>query len=339
MEKKVIEISWVSLWRILFFVIFVMIMFLGSQILLGLFLAIVISSGLEVLIDFLENRGLPRTLGVILIFLLSVLLLIIIVYTIVPFIIADLNTLFSGLGKSASGVWWEPLLNLKASQSVSAIVNRLSREFFVGNISPLDALSQVLGSVGLAIAVIVSSFYLSLSRDGVERFIRTVFPADYEEAALRIYGRSRKKIGSWFRTQVLLSFVMGVLVWVALFFLGVKHAFLLGILAAIFEFVPFVGPILAGAAAVLAALTTSAALALYTLMVFLALHQFESQILVPLLTRRAVGLHPVVVIIALLIGAEVAGFLGIVIAVPAAAVFQEVLEEWSSKKRPQPAAA
>ena len=100
-----------------------------------------------------------------------------------------------------------------------------------------------------------------------------------------------------------------------------------------FEIIPFLGPILSGALAVASALATSTVLAVYTLIFFLIAQQFESHFLVPLLNRRSVGLHPVIVITAVLIGAEVGGFLGIVIAIPAAAVFQEVITDWSIQKR------
>ena len=115
-----------------------------------------------------------------------------------------------------------------------------------------------------------------------------------------------------------------------------RERFLIGILAAVFELVPFIGPIVSGAFAVVAALGTSAQLAIYTLIFFVIAQQFESNILVPIFSKRSVDLHPVIVITALLIGAEVGGFLGMVIAVPAAAVFQEVVEEWSVKKRGVP---
>lgn len=333
MERKALEISWGSLWRVLFFVILVSIMFSGRQILLGLFLAIVISSGLEIIVDFLENRGLPRTLGVVLIFLLAILALIILVYTVIPFVIASLNTLFSTFDKTSQSAWWAPFITPQTSRSANEMINKISTQFLSGGASPLGAFSEVLGGFGLAIAVLVSSFYLSIGRDGVERFIKAVFPSDYEPMALRIYERSRRQIGSWFRTQLLLSVAMGVLVWIVLLVLGVKYSFLLGVLAGIFEIVPFVGPILSGAVAVLVALADSPALALYTLIAFLALHQLESHILVPLLTKKTIGLHPVIVIIALLIGAQVGGILGLLIAVPAAAVIQEIVEELPNRRK------
>jgi predicted PurR-regulated permease PerM len=197
----------------------------------------------------------------------------------------------------------------------------------------LEFFASAIGSFGLAVSVIISSFYLSLSEDGVERFLRVVIPPDYEPTTLKIYSRSRKLIGSWFRTQILLSLIMGLVIWIGLAVMHVPYAFLVAFLGGLFELVPFVGPIVAGALGIVSALTVSSSLALYTLIFFLVAQQLESNILVPVLSRRSVGLHPVIVIVALLIGAETAGIMGIVIAVPAAAVFQEVVQEWSSMKR------
>lgn len=329
--KTVIEISWTSLWRIFFFILLGAIVYFGRQIFLGLFLALVISSGLESIVDLLERKGLPRPLGVILIFLFGIIFLATFIYTVIPLLIADLNSLFVGENKFGNS-WWLPLLDWKAYKSISDFSAQLSRQFFSGDISILGIFSGAVGNLGLVVAVLFCSFYLTLSRDGVEKFIRFVFPIQYEEAALRIYERSRRQTGFWLKTQILLSLTMSVLTWIALTILGVKHALLLGFLAGIFELVPFVGPILAGAIAVLVALLSSPTLAFYTLLVFLVIHQTESHILVPLLTRRNVGLHPVVVIIALLVGIEMNGVLGGVVAVPMAAVLQEIIEDWSRTK-------
>jgi len=334
MNKTSIEISWTSLWRILFFVLFVAIFYLGRQVILGLFLAVIISSGVEGMVDGLERVGLPRSIGVILIFLVAVLGAIALAYSIVPFAIVELNTIFAGIGKTASTTGsLGLLLSLRTSQSAASIVGKLSSQLFSGNGSPLDFFSNTLGGFGLAISVVFSSFYLSLSHDGVERFLKVITPPDYEPAVMRVYSRSRKKIGYWFRAQIILSVIMGFLVGGGLALLGVPYAFLIGCLAAVFELVPFIGPIMSGAIGVVAALAISPALAIYTLIFFLAAQQLESNILVPIFSKHAVDLHPVIVIVALLIGAEVGGFLGIVIAVPAAAVFQEMIQDWSSRKR------
>lgn len=332
-EKSTFEISWVTLWRILAFLGLVVVLYEGRQIVLGLFLAIIISSGLEGVVDFLEEHvSLPRSVSVILIFLIALIVFILVVYTLVPFLLVEINTIFSGVNKANLG-GWGILLNLQNSPSVSSLVGKVSTQFIASNTSPLELFSRALGSLGLAVAVLVSSFYLSLNQDGVEKFLMVVVPPDYEETTMRIYKRSKQLIGSWFRMQVVLSVIMGFLVWGGLTILGVKYAFLIAILAALFELVPFLGPILSGAVAVVAALLTSTTLAFYTLIFFLIAQQFESNVLVPLLSRRSVGLHPVIVIVALLIGAEIGGVLGIIIAVPLAAIFQEVVQDWSSKRR------
>ena len=326
------DISWVTLWRILFFVALVAILYQGRQILLGLFLAVIISSGLEGLINLLEKIGLPRGVSVILIFLFAVLLITFIIYSLAPIVIVEMNSIFMNAQQGGSGNLGA-LLASKATQSVSGIVSKFTSGFFSGSSSPLDLFSNAIGSVGLAVAVILCSFYLSLTKDGVERFLKVVIPPSYEEATLRIYERSRKLISAWFRTQFLLTLIFGFTVWAGLTILGVKYALLVAVLAGLFEFVPFVGPFLSGAMAVVAALSTSTTLAVYTLIFFVIAEQFEANVLVPLLNQHIVGIHPVIVIVALLIGAQVGGILGIVISVPAAGVFQEVIQQWSSRRR------
>lgn len=332
-DKTTFEISWVSLWRLLAFVALIAVLYEGREIVLGLFLAIIISSGLEGVVDFLEERiSLPRSVSVILIFLAALIAFILVIYTLVPFLLVEISTVFSGVNQASLG-GWGILLNFQGSQSVGSLVGKVSSQVIAGNASPLQLLSQALGSFGLAAAVIVSSFYLSLSHDGVEKFLMVVVPPDYEETTMRIYKRSKELIGAWFRMQILLSVIMGFTVWAGLSLLGVHYAFLIAILAGLFELVPFLGPILSGTVAVVSALLTSTTLAFYTLIFFIIAQQFEANVLIPLLSRRSVGLHPVIVIIALLIGAEIGGVLGIIISVPVAAVFQEVIKDWSSKRR------
>ncbi|MFH1246698.1 MAG: AI-2E family transporter, partial [Candidatus Liptonbacteria bacterium] len=333
MDKHTIDISWTSLWRVFFFILLVAIMFLGRNILLGLFLAIVISSGLEFMVNFLERRRIPRTVGVITIFLLAVVGVIFLVYTVIPVFIVDINTAFTNLGRSDNSTWIGSFLNTQTTETFNSVLAKASAQLFGGNSSPFQTVAGIFGSFALALSVIVSSFYLSLSRDGVERFIRAVFPSSAESVVLRIYSRSLRRVGTWFRTQILLSALVGALVFVILLILGVRYAFLIAAVSAVLEIVPFIGPIISGSIGVLVAFTTSPALALYTLIAFLGIHQIENHIFIPLLFGRNTGLHPVIVIIALLIGLEVGGILGMIISVPAAVVIQEVVEEWSGRKR------
>lgn len=331
MDRLVLDISWKTLWRILAFIALVAILFLARDVILALLLAIVISSGLEVVVDFLERHGIPRVLGVVMVFLAAAAVIGVLVYFVIPTIITETGSIFTATNQATViGRLLGPLRDTAAGVQFSSALSQAANEFFAQNSSPLEFFSHILGGALLAITVLVSSFYLSLTKNGVERFIKAVFPAAHEHKALYIYERSRRKIGFWFRTQIMLTLIMWLLVWGALFLLGVEHSFVIGVVAGILELMPFVGPIISGAIAVLIAVAASAKLGFYTLVVFLVLQQFEAHFLVPIATKRSVDLHPVIVIVSLLIGIEIGGVMGALVAVPVAAVVQEVLEARSA---------
>lgn len=237
MEYRPFDISWSALWKVFAFCVIVAVLYAGRQILLGLFLAIIIASGIEGVVDYLEARiRLPRSVSVILIFLIALIAFILVAYTVIPFLLVELHTVFAGVDGASLGSW-SFLAN--GTQSASSTVSSLSKTLIASQSSPFSLFSNFIGSFGLAFAVIVSSFYLSLDRDGVERFIDVVVPADYQDSTLRIYQRSKQLIGSWLRMQLLLSLIMGFTVWGGLTILGVRYAFLLGVLAGLFELVPF----------------------------------------------------------------------------------------------------
>jgi len=132
--------------------------------------------------------------------------------------------------------------------------------------------------------------------------------------------------------QIILSFVVGFVAFIGLWLLGVEHSFVLGLTTAVLEIIPFVGPVFAGSIAVLIALHNSFLLALYTVALFVIVQQIEGHIIIPLVMNRTVGLHPVVVLAALMIGFQLWGLIGIVLSVPVAVILQEFLDDWVSIK-------
>lgn len=125
-------------------------------------------------------------------------------------------------------------------------------------------------------------------------------------------------VGGYVRAQLLLALVVGFLAGVGTFLLGVPFPFVIALASALFELIPLVGPFAGGAVALLLAFTKSPTLALFTLLLFLAIHAVEGYVLVPRVQARFVQLHPLLTLVALFAGIEVAGFLGALVAVPAA---------------------
>jgi predicted PurR-regulated permease PerM len=132
---------------------------------------------------------------------------------------------------------------------------------------------------------------------------------------------------------MLLSLVIGLLTFIGLYFLDVKYALLLALLAGVFELIPFVGPVFSGGIAVLIALSTSFNLALYVLILFVIIQQLENNLLVPVVMKYTTNLNPAAILISILIGGTVFGFAGLILAVPASVLIQGVIEKWASAKK------
>lgn len=330
MEK--VEISWGSLWRVLVVIIAAWALFLARDVLVAVGLAIIISSAFDPPVSYLERQRIPRILGTLGLFLITVLIIALVAYTIVPLAIFEVNNLLANLNK-ASGAVFDILQSSQVIETLNQSLSHLSNALIAGNISLADIVSNFLGGAFLALSVFVLSFYLTLGKDGVEKFLTAVLPAAYEDQVLSIYTSVRRKIGRWFEGQVFLSLAMGVLVFLGLWLLGVKYSLTLGILAGILELVPYVGPIFAGSMTILITLTNgTSTMALYALILFIGIQQLEHHILVPAVTKYTTSLNPVVVLIALLAGGQTFGFIGLVLAVPVAVFVQEIVENWTQVK-------
>jgi len=331
MTHAKLDISWVSLWRIIVMAGLVLVAYLVRETISILLLALVISTAFAPVVGYFEKLRIPRILGTIFVFLIALTILAFVVYTIVPITLLELSGLFENLGGLA-----EQFLGITSPTEITNFIDTdlssLTNVLLSGGVPFLEVLGRLLGGVAFAVAVLVLSFYLTISRDGVERFLRAILPTSQEKKAVELYKRTRKKIGRWFQAQLLLSLVVGISVFVGLWFLGVDQSLVLAVIAAIFELVPLVGPIFAGALAVAVVMGESLQLGFYVLLLFLAIQQIENQLLVPLVMRRAVGINPVLILVALLGGAQIAGIIGMLVAIPAVVFLQEILNDWVATK-------
>ena len=334
MENKTTNevFSWLALWRIVAMVAFMWVLYNALGVVLSIFVAFVIAAGLDAPVTYLSKKGIPRILSTLMLFIVALSFLAGLVYTIVPLAISDFTQLFLNL-KDYAGPF---LNNFQASQALDVINQRLNdfSDTLVSGTIPLTAvIGSLFGNIFLAITVLMISFYLTVGRDGIEHFLVAVLPAAYEESAIDLYLTTRKKIGQWLKGQMLLSLVIGLITFIGLYFLDVKYALLLALLAGVFELIPFVGPIFSGSIAVLIALSTSFNLALYVLILFVIIQQLENNLLVPVVMKYTTNLNPAAILISILIGGTVFGFAGLILAVPASVLIQGVIEKWASAKK------
>jgi len=332
-DKTSYEITWGVVWKILVLIGVAWVLYLTFDILLAIIVALVIAAGLDAPVSWLKKRGVPRLLSTLMLFVVGLVAFAGIIYVIVPLAISDFAQLVDNL-RQQTGPLFGTFEASNVISSVTVYLNSLADSLISGSLPITEVAVSLFGSIFLVITILILAFYLTVGQDGVERFLVAVLPATHEDKAIDLYLRTRKQIGHWLKGQVLLSLVVGFSVFLGLSLLGVKYALLLGILAGLFEIVPFVGPIFSGGIAILVALSSSLALAGYTLILFIVIQQLENNVLVPLVMNYTTKINPTVLLIALLIGGKAFGFIGLILAVPAAVFFQEVVNMWAvSKKR------
>jgi predicted PurR-regulated permease PerM len=238
------------------------------------------------------------------------------------------KTILSGPGFS-SGI----LSSIKNTISPDDIANYLNG--VVGTLShgAFISASVFFGGAISFILIVVLSFYLAVQEDGVGKFLKVITPWKQEKYIVNLWRRSKLKIGLWMQGQLLLGVIIMVLVYLGLLLIGIDHALLLAVMAGLFEIIPLFGPIIAAIPAVLIAFGQGGmSLGLIVAGLFLITQQFENHLIYPLVVKKVIGIPPMVSILALLIGGELAGFLGILISVPVATVIMEFLTDLEERK-------
>lgn len=175
------------------------------------------------------------------------------------------------------------------------------------------------------VLILVLSVYLLIDGARVSVWLRGGTPLRHRRRIVSLLDTFQRIVGGYIRGQVALALLIGALVGIGMLALGVPYAILLGVLAFVLEFIPILGTLVSGAICVLVALTQGFLLAAVVLLYFVVVHVIEGDVVGPRIVGKAVGLHPVLSIVALVAGAEVFGIWGALLASPVAGVAQAVV--------------
>jgi len=316
--------------------ILVAILWAAREALLLVYISALIAMGFSPIVGVLERvRGVPRWLAILVIYLAIVAVLVLVGLMIIPPLVAQAATLWAKI-PTYFNEFQTYLIRHKL------MVHRVTLEEAVqsaptgtgGNAvgSVLVAISSLIGGVFGFITVLILSFYLLIEAqsmfDALIRFVPAGRRADVATASRQAV----IKVSAWLRAQFVLSGVMGVFATIGLYLLGVPYFYVIALVAAIGETIPIVGPIIGGITAVGVAITVSLKMAVMVGVYFLVLHQLEANVLVPKIMERRVGVSPVIVMIALLIGGALWGLVGAILAIPTAAIISVIVSEFASEE-------
>jgi predicted PurR-regulated permease PerM len=337
LEKTHIEISTGTIFRILLIVLGCWFLYLIRDIIALLFISLVIVSSIEPAVNWMHVRKIPRSVGVILVYIIIFSAIGLSISFLIPPLTEQFRDLYLKLPEysqrieqSLQGVkdYFQTQGNML---DVQQLIGQSSSSFpeFSGNL--FSKTVGVFSGFVSAIVVFALVFYMSVKQDGINNFVALVVPKKHEEYALSLTSRIKAKIGRWMTGQLLLMVIIFALDFLGFYFIGVPYALSLAIFAGLMEIVPYVGPIVSAIPAIILGLTVSPMTGLLVLILVFAVQQFENHVVVPQIMKKALGLDPIAVIVALLIGLKLGGVLGAVLAIPIATAIGVVVEDLMKK--------
>lgn len=308
--------------------------------------SIVVATFVDAVARKLKKYKIPRSLSIAMVYIFGLAALGTIVAFVVPAFFNELGNIFTALSKYVPGDKLKSIIDpsliktfdsfisnigndsaavSQVASSTKALITGISGTFY-------NTFVSLFGGIANLVLVVVISFYLSVNENGIDNFLRVILPLKYEEKIISLWNRTARKIALWIRGQMLLAVFMALLTFFILTLLGVKYALLLSLVVFICELVPF-GMIFATIPATLAGFASGGAqMGLIVLGIYFVLQQIEGYVLVPLINKKVNGVPPVVVILALLIGGSLAGFVGVLLAMPGALFLLELSRDIEEHK-------
>jgi predicted PurR-regulated permease PerM len=306
---------------------------IGTLLVIGL--AVLLAYGLLPLVRHL-SRLMPRPLAIAVVYIAFFSALSGLVYLVVDTAVLQVVP----LSDSLRGFLSDHTTQLQALLGQLGItpneLQSLGTQLFVQAQNVAGTLVPLVGDfAGVAIDIVVVtvlSIYFVINAPQVDRWLRSSAPLDQRERFVFVLDTLNRVLGGYIRGQVTLALLIGLLVGLGMQILQLPYAVLLGVLAFVLEFIPFLGVLASGTACVLVGLTVGPLTALAVLLYFIGVHVVEGELVGPRIVGNAVGLHPAVSLVALIAGAELFGVWGALFAAPVAGVLQAlgiaIYETW-----------
>lgn len=323
--KRSISISSSSVALIILLPIFLWFLWSIRDILFSLLIAFIIMSSLRPGVNFLVSKKFPRGLAVGVVFTLFLLFFASLISVIIPPIVYETTNLMKSL----------PSIIEQSAPLIEDYVDVSSLTTYAPNITNniLDVISSVFSNTLFIMATLFFSLYFLIEENLANSFLAKYLKKDQADKVDKVLSLAEKRMASWFWGEVILMTVVGVVTYIGLSLLGVKYALPLAVLAGLLEIVPNIGPIIAAVPAVLIGFSTSLFTGVSALALYVVVQQLENNLIVPVIMKKAVGINPVITLLALLIGGRFGGVLGVLLGIPLILFIETAFQEFRKTKK------
>ena len=329
MSKNITEITYSSIFKVIIVLASLFFLYLIREVVALLFVAIILASVFDPWVDWLQKYKFPRALSILMIYIIVIALLSLIIVLMVPPIAEQLAQiaknfpiyyakLTTGFANITSNDYTPTLPD--ALQTLSTTLGQTTKSVFA-------TMAGVFGGIVSFFVVLVITFYLTVEEKMLKKTINFITPLGQKKYISDLINRMQLKMGLWLRGQLALMLIVGFLTYLGLIIMGVKYALLLAFIAGVLEIIPFVGPLLAAIPAIIVGFSDSISKVLFIIIWYIIVQQLENHIIVPKVMQKAVGLNPIIVITAIMIGGKLGGVVGALLAVPVAAAIGVYLSD------------
>ncbi len=311
-----------------------------SGILLIVFISFLLAAALDPIVDYLQNLKIPRALAVIIVYLIMIILAGIFVTKIITMIASQIGDIAENIGSYVTNLTRggdfpfakqiQPYLDqvystLDLQTATSQIQNAL--QLVAGQL-----LSISIGLLNLII-ILVLTFFMTVEEQGIADFVNSLVPSKYSKYISTRLDAIKDQIGYWLRGQFLVSVIAAILTYIPLAAMGINYALTLSVIAGICLVIPVIGRVFAWVIAFPIVFNQDPWLAFWMTVIYLILQQIENNYIVNVVMSKAVGLSPIIIIIAMLIGSQYLGILGLILAIPIATIAAIFVKDYVSRSR------
>ncbi|SFX46408.1 Predicted PurR-regulated permease PerM [Thermoactinomyces sp. DSM 45891] len=308
--------------------------FLGT-IFIPFFLAMIISYLLNPIVNVLAVRKVPRSIAVLLIYCVFITCVVILIMNMVPLIQHQLKELIEHFPQwnaqiqqmikeySDQGREWLPL---SIQTGVEDSLRHL--ESGLGDVVAkfMNGIGTTINQVFLAFVIPFIAFYMMKDVHQIENRVLRWLPRNRRSEMVRLFQNIDQALGNYIRGQFLVCMVIGILAYIGYLIIGMPYALLLASFVSLFNIIPYLGPFLGAIPALLVALAFSPKMMVGVVVVNMVIQMLEGNVISPQIVGRSLHLHPIMIIFALIVGDELGGLIGLILAVPVFAVGKVVIE-------------
>ncbi len=292
-----------------------------KDMLFSLFIAYIVMSAAKQPVEALTKKGFSRGMAVLIVFLSFFVSIGLVVSWVIPPFVSETALFIKHFPRIVESV--------RPSLPINLNFNSLSLAQYIPNVT--NNFIGVIGSVFSNAAFFVSTVFFSIYLTLDSKIVTTIFSRFVSiaqlEKIIKIETKIEKRLGMWLLGELFLMSIIGITTYIGLLLLGVKYALALGIIAGFLEAIPNIGPTIAAVPSFFVGFSQYPLLGLFTIILAIGIQQFENHIIVPMIMKRVVGLHPILTLIVLVVGGRYGGVMGMLFAIPLALVVVTIISE------------